>query len=397
MRAKITSTSPIAHATREKYYEFALREYNASIKYLIDIGRHDKLSIADQETMLLSSLLFAGLSSIQCDYEQATTHAHNGINLFYEWRFWERADDALASKASHVLPTESLISLFAHFESQFTNRRRLDWRPQWPTLIMPESCSSEPYKTVTEAQYDFQRLLTSFLRWSGNTETSVWVLPSATPDFLGRYSAEFRLWRAKFDEFLASSYRHPSNQEAISYLQLHWLAVEICLRIDYAEGVLAWDKHTSQFIRIAELAQGAFDDIMGKRDKAGADYIGFSYSMSICEVLYFTGINCRDREIQRSVIRLLRKWPRRDGVWDSVFIANLIQARRDVEENATRRDGVPKVENCTCIDGTFVCVDHRVCYQDVEFLQDGTIQITLTTVYAFENNLPPIVVIMDTI
>lgn len=87
MRAKITSTSPIAHATREKYYEFALREYNASIKYLIDIGRHDKLSIADQETMLLSSLLFAGLSSIQCDYEQATTHAHNGINLFYEWRF----------------------------------------------------------------------------------------------------------------------------------------------------------------------------------------------------------------------------------------------------------------------------------------------------------------------
>ena len=269
-------------------------------------------------------------------------------------------DDPLVSKTSRVLPAESLISLFAHFESQFTNRRKLDRRPQWPALGVQESCSPEPYKTATEAQIVFQRLLTGLLRRGEHIATHVDVAPAApSPDFLCRFRAEFHVWRTKFEEFLASRYSKPSDHEAVSYLQLHWLGVQVCFKLDFSEGALAWDKHLSQFRRIAKHARKIFEEIMAKGDRVGAGYIGFSYSMSICEILYFAGINCRDGEVRRNVIHLLRGWPRRDGVWDTDFIANMIQARMDVEENATRRDDVPRVDNCTCIDGTFICIDHR--------------------------------------
>jgi hypothetical protein len=51
---------------------------------------------------------------------------------------------------------------------------------------------------------------------------------------------------------------------------------------------------------------------------------------------------CRDREVRREALRLLRSYPRMEGVWDSALIAEIGQWIVGVEEEGMERDFIPE-------------------------------------------------------
>lgn len=395
-RAKILGMTGAADCARREYYGFALQEYNTAIKYLVAIARNARPSIADQETLLLTNLLFIGLSSVQGDFAQAAVHAQSGIQLFHQWRLWEQVDDSVASRSLRVLPRASMVYLFTHMETQLINRLDYVSRPPWHVSDITAKCASGPYKSLTEAYFDFQSLCAGLVqagRYIGVRPGSITLFP--VPDFLHYYRVEFRVWLSKFQDLLKSGKLQAEDRLGVSYLEIHWLSTEICLNVDLSKGEEAWDDQIPAFRRMMKLSQQKLATADQDIDTDSQDSLGFSYSHSICETFYFVGLNCRDREVRRIVINLLRKLPRRDGIWDSRFIANVVATIADMEDKATELDSMPHFDSCACKPGSFICFGHRICSPSVEFLPDGLAKLTFRTAYGLKQGLPMIEVTME--
>lgn len=100
--------------------------------------------------------------------------------------------------------------------------------------------------------------------------------------------------------------------------------------------------------------------------------LGFAFDMGVVPSLYLAAIKCRDGPTRREALRLLRMYPRREGVWDSVIVAAVsswvVALEGQLEEGA---DGfVPEEERVSMTNVSFDLVGrmaHMTCLQmDIE-------------------------------
>lgn len=63
----------------------------------------------------------------------------------------------------------------------------------------------------------------------------------------------------------------------------------------------------------------------------------FSFDLAVVPPLYTTVIKCRDPQIRRSALKLLDRYPRREGVWDSMATAGLGRWVMALEEEGASR------------------------------------------------------------
>lgn len=398
-RMKITTSNDWALQTKHDYYIFALKQYNSAIKSLIEIAQTEHPSPAQQETLLMVSMLFAGICCLQGDPRQAVLHAKNAIHLFYEWKFWEYSDDRFNDRQGCVLSTSSLVTLITYFESQFINRLRNESRPPWRGKHLPQQCSAAPFTSVTEAYNEFQPL------FNGLLETLLHIgypsdqaAPRPKPNLIHLFRQEYGVWGEKFARFKKSRNAPPPDSEAMTILELYWVGIEISVIVDVDKAASSWDQFRPAYDRIITLAEQQFErELERNLSSHGAMEPIFCFSMSITEVLVFVGFNCRDGTIRRRVISLLRKWPRRDGLWDASAIASMCEAVMVLEEeNAIKRKNSATAEsgdddddvNCKCIRDEVICNDHRVVETKFDFLDNGGAQVGLRTVEDIRKGRP---------
>ncbi len=105
----------------QEHYTFALAQYNASIAHVLDITRQQQeLTYASKETLLMTSMLYAGICSMQNNTAQAMVHIRNAVEIFGQWRFWEMAADPPSKKHQPgVLNPATLVRLVTMFYYQF--------------------------------------------------------------------------------------------------------------------------------------------------------------------------------------------------------------------------------------------------------------------------------------
>lgn len=387
-RMKMTE-SENAKAATQMLYEFSLRQYNAAIRHLLDIRRENVLTGDDQETLLMASILFNGLCCLQGDVQQAIIHARNGLQLFYLWRYWEQTyqTDTRRRRMS-LLSAESLVMLISFTESQFMNRVANVPTTLLRCQIIPYKCSDMPFASITNAYVEFQNLYTGLLSATKFSDSpSCITLPLPRAEHRVAYRREFEVWKAKFEKFKQqSTLVTEEDTEGLLLLETLLTGVEVCLYVDINNAELDYDNYESAFSRIVDLAER----VLSKRSYVAVDQGRgaplFSFSLSLCEELYWAGIRCRNGIIRRRVIALLKKWPRRDGIWDSKMIASTCEAVMRLEESAVWSvDGTGPC--CGCISGVFICNDHRVAGVDTEFLTSGTAKVTMHTVANLRYNV----------
>lgn len=385
-RMKITQNSSWNQQLQRDYYIFALKQYNSAIKCLMEIAQRRSPTPAEKETLLMASMLFAGICCLQGDPKQAVVHARTAIHLFYEWKFWEQIYDGKDTRKGCVLSGSSIVTLITYFESQFINRLRNESRPPWRGQNTPQKCSTSPFTCVTDAYSEFQPLfnglLETLLHISYPSEENV---ARPKPSNIHLFRQEYGVWGEKFRQFKDSRKAKPEEEEGMTILELYWIGIEISVIVDVRKTAFAWDSFRPAYERMITLAEELYEREL-ERCAAGYDMEPvFSFSMSITEVLVFVGFNCRDFVIRRRVIALLKKWPRRDGLWDAKTIAAMCEAAMNLEESAAIKkedhaEGDNSAASCECIQGEFICHDHRVVETKFDFLDEGGAQVALRTV-----------------
>lgn len=350
---------------RHYYYNFALKQYNAAIEQLV------RLPTAATEpssviVSLMASILFTGLCSIRGDPREAMVHANHGIQLADQCKLLEQRELA-ASKS--VLPTASLAALIDRFEVQYiwTGVRE----PIRKSFKRPITSSSQSFVSVSEASSQLQPMIGDMqlvirsekYRRSGGNDMP---LPRADPRLACR--ASFMDWSKRFSKLVQSGTLSKVECDSAKVLDMWATGLEAGLYLDFSKYGLAWDEFVPSFRRIVILAS----EVLTKYE-ANPRGPAFLFAPSVCEPLYMAASHCRDPTVRREAISLLRKWPRREGIWDTTLMAALAEARMVLEEK-----GAVRGEPCDCVGG-FICVLHRIQTGQVEFLDDGGVSFNQKT------------------
>lgn len=354
-RAKKPTASEI---DKHSLYTFALSQHNASIRHMVRIAQHASPTYADQETFMLVGMLYTGLCCLQGDVTQAAEHARTSILLFYQWRFWEHQHQG---RLDHILSPRALISLISLYESQIFSRIRDVPKPNWYLEGKPPAQPADPYQSLSEAFVDIQPMLTAvFQAFPMVTLPGDIAKIDGYDDTITEYKRRFAVWRSKFEAFLHTQPDGTSSPHGAIQLQLMEVAVHVCLYLDRTLGEVAFDVFTDSYARINYLARQLIDLEMEAEAKQGIDGQGFSYSVSVAELLFGVGRTCRDPTVRREAVKLLRQWPRRDGVWRPIVVAAMCAAVIELEEETWYNTRSIAPDECSCVYEKFICNNHRV-------------------------------------
>lgn len=298
-----------------EYHSFALHHHNQSIRHLVDITRHGlraNLTLKDQETLLLANILFTSICELQDDSRQAAVHALHNSRLFSMWKFWEHGKGSM-------LDSRSLVAVVMLVEYLLIGRLRRKKIPPWfgHGSMDQLALRSQPFQSARAAYLEFQPLFLQLLMAFETTGPS-------DPYEYSNCAARIQMWKARFDEFVEGHAQ--ASFEDISVLSAMHTATQICVHIDLLRRLVIFEepdflveKLTSTLERLVEHQKAG-----GKRGEESGEPT-FSHAIAVGSV-FWTAIRTRRSDLRERLIRLLREWPRREGLWDCKVLAGLCEA-----------------------------------------------------------------------
>lgn len=86
-----------------------------------------------------------------------------------------------------------------------------------------------------------------------------------------------------------------------------------------------------------DLAEAVLKDKLWAQDSRPANYC---FDSRVVMPLWMAGIHCRDDKRRAKATRLLLEYPRREGIWDSVWAGKLLKWVAGLEETFRGEDGL---------------------------------------------------------
>lgn len=373
--AAITRSKDVREKDLSRWSVMAMKYYGQSIQALMQTARKKNIAYRDKESLLMTEMLLVGLNSVGGCLLQASKHAANAIALYDAWRFQlpqgERTGEA-------VLRKESLMTIVTSFRSQTVNRRFHDIPPrsQDDYARATGQRASEPFQNLTEAYEMVIPLYTCTLTDLANVKT----MPDGQDD---AYPPSFRVLRDAAEAWCAKladlERRQPPKTaaERFGFLLLWSLSdgMLACYHSDAREGIFMFDRFAPACYAILRKLEDWLEVEGGQPHGAP-----FSFSVSIAELAWWIGITCHDYEFRCRVVKLLRAWDVRDGLWDTRLVAAIIETYIEVENCNGQFEDDDVLWDCGCMPGEFVCGEHRIGINQVDFVRPGEALFTFYTI-----------------
>jgi len=144
------------------------------------------------------------------------------------------------------------------------------------------------------------------------------------------HARDFERWFQAFEPLSQNIDREDDKSMVDSLcLQLHMKSSYMALSTTLAADELAYDDRLSDFISIIQLSSSIIHYL---RRLHNSKIPKFSFELLFILPLYLTGHKCRSLPIRQKAVELLLAWPRREGVWDSIFAGKVTQWAMEVEE-----------------------------------------------------------------
>ncbi|KAF4876994.1 putative transcriptional regulatory protein [Colletotrichum siamense] len=263
----------------------------------------------------------------------ANIHLQTSLNTMAMW-LSDTAPLAPAERAG-MTPVDSPEGRFIQkalkpiFITMALHTRSLPSPPTIPVqVVSAEDGHFGPFATLTEAR-----------------DGLVLLLAYIFPEFITYYTTDFygdtttmqkdplgslRRWEDALNEYLA---RHPeeSADPRADILRLWHIGATLLFlgENNTTEGENFYDTMVPQFEYQIGLAERLIETTEIPQWR-------FSVDMGAISCLYHTAVKCRNPDIRRRAIALLKRWPRREAVYDSLACAALAEEIVKIEEGALR-------------------------------------------------------------
>ncbi|KAI1775367.1 hypothetical protein F4818DRAFT_416411 [Hypoxylon cercidicola] len=337
---------------------FALQHYNLAISHLLKSSGRSNNAPRDAAVTLLVCYLFTCFDNLAGNHTQAFGHLRSGITLLNEsWQELKKTRQETQLSSDDQALLKEITEQFRHLDAQAAS-----FLLGWSVKIEDEAneikkpqCRIGPVdirlSSLSEAAGQLAGLIpkvTELRHWEIETisKNHVGTKEDATDvaalrQFLRRQAelvCQLEEWYIAFSMLLPSDPEKMCGWDGhlARMLQLHYMITSALLNVPAGLGEMACDGSLPKFKKIVALASTIADKCSAVLEscvqKESNREPSFTPEMVLIPVLYLIGTKCRDPLLRREIISILRRNPRREGVWDSLTAARVLEGVMHIEE-----------------------------------------------------------------
>jgi hypothetical protein len=286
------------------------------------------------DSYIASCVIFLSIELIQGHYLSAHSLLKGAVKLFY---------DRTADPQSVNWPAETFERLLSRLQSQavalldpstigHTTTPRLS---PIPKMKMPKQ-----FKSVSEARQYFEFYCHS------HTLSQASIVDRGTMCARENFTVDQDLvaeWSSAFEamlEFHADTISDDDMQVA-NVLKIWAITMNNAIHVQTSHASMyddqeLWDACGPQHETVIKLAETVLEHDYEGTQEDDTIMHRFTLDFGLVGPLYDTARVCRDPYIRRKAIHLLRTYPRREGLWDSLLAARSAEREMELEESAVR-------------------------------------------------------------
>lgn len=407
MAAMHKTLPPPTRATQPKKVEegddvLMLKHHYASVKCVLGAtAQREALSYAQKEMILMTTILLTTVCSLSGHLAEAFIHARNGLRLFYQWNFWQYMTRHGTGVSQHgVLRSDSLTLLMEFLEYQIVV---FTAKTEWPANLPDAAAAARappasyaPFTSLTDAYFELLLLM--------NHSTSAWVAtrgacfaaslssPSPPqgplPDRRLACRNALARWRSRFWPLQQSVTRTRADVNILWRLELYCAGIELTMCAESSEpgfSILPADATIARMLALVEKVLASEADTANDHELTRSPF--FSFSLSIGSQLGLIAVLSRKRAIRQRMVSLLRQWPLTESIWRGAFIAAMAEGVHQVENDGLKPEQQLYCD-VPCVDGEYVCFQHRVVSAFVAINKDGLLELRIQSVSCAQQGLP---------
>lgn len=337
-------------ATANEHHRFALVEYTQAVAEM-----RAGIKLNDVRTTLLSILLIFVFEAWNGNMAMAVRQIRNGVRIIQEWKSTIKDSDKTPeymSPAPHIVEHDLIriyLRLVTH-KSYFYNQdsedlEALETLGASNSNLGKEYLDSMPtyFTTIGEA-VSYQQALykRGTLFFAGfvmdppppgsslaiELVTEQQYTAAKTAQWLKAFVPIFEAFKSGFSTCESRLVRTAKTLVMIGHLT-------VCT---FFSDQIVYDSYNNTFAEIISL----LTESLALQPRVGRSRpTNYSLGGRTISTLWVVGIRCRDEAIRRKTIELLVKYPRREGLWDGLFVANIVKFIMDHEEQYLEDDKVP--------------------------------------------------------
>ncbi|KAL3427745.1 hypothetical protein PVAG01_01254 [Phlyctema vagabunda] len=353
-------------------YEYALQQYGRALrsmrKALINAETHLRKT-------LIGCLLVICFEAMQGNYFLAMMQALSGLNILEDWKMRKRKKsrkelEGIISPAPNIVE-DDLVQAFAGIDLQIINY--VDPRPDETHEILKD----EGTETINNMPDSFSSLEETRLYWvliqrrcchfivMAGWKTSAITTPNSEnevdqeqradyhdyhAEYIAkplpqqahinaecvRYAREISQWTLSFRPYYTSLEEGSKEWIAASVLKIHAQTTNVELLSAQFHTETAFDVFLPEYRSIIALVQQVVPLL---------PHIPFTLDLGVVNVLRLVGKWCREPQLRREVIKLLRACNALEGFQNAAFYADAIEWMMEIEELGIDEHGfVPESE-----------------------------------------------------
>ena len=345
-----------ASISEHQLVEFALQQYNSSVRCLIDLSSS---TIANRQIALIVSAIFVHICGVQGLQNQALIHHQSGLKLLQEIQTEHRRPSFfLVRKLSYapvpILSVQSILQnisiqaealLGAELDVSSSSLAGSDKYNYWRSYRYPNAglvATDTRRNQIIQACKAVESLFNNMMVFLGQPD--VYRLLSegdiiTVTRLQRRFKPVLQNLNSTLIGFEAQSPDHiyESEKDATRVLRIFGLSCQTLMVPTSLKQVQERRAFfNSSFSEICNLATKVLEndhDAIGLAGNFCPDEVNFVPRPSLTQPLFMTAICAPLEAIRRRAIELLEMHPRREGLWDSLFAAKLalylVQHRED--------------------------------------------------------------------
>ncbi|KAL6870405.1 hypothetical protein J3F83DRAFT_736193 [Trichoderma novae-zelandiae] len=347
-----------AHKNEER---ISLTEYNEAIRHLrLSLNRSDKEAL---RVCLITCMLFVCIELLRGGFKAGHAHLSNGLRLLREIQKREGiiASDGDIILRSHAASVEdTLVEVFSRLNVQIALFGQVS---SYLLFVGESSQMSKTYDipltfpSLREARKHLDTLINGS-HVLGEQASRLTLEQKPIPKLLyedqGRLEAALMKWLRALDasrEALIAG-ADIRTRFAIPMLLLYHTMTRIMTATSLrGTDEMIYDRYLPDFSLLLKqshdlwaMMRAALRKSYGRRGTNKPD-INFSVDMGFIPPLYYALAKCRQPNLRRMVLELLKDVPHREGAWDGFTVINMGYSLMGIEEEGIY-DGMDVVPSC---------------------------------------------------
>ncbi|CAG7917990.1 unnamed protein product [Penicillium olsonii] len=347
------SHGPSAIAARGPNAEqFMLQNYNKAISYLRSASTSE--NTPDIRVILITCMIFVTLEYLRGHYTSGSSHLQYGIQLLSELsphrsdsktlpqmslnhttQATDFAHNALIASYAQLTIQSAMFGIFPSHMCVTTHDQRICAHPyNFKSIIEARQPLDDLLHKVKCLKEDFHAAI----------ETGSIIDHTAALATQASIQQDLFAWRQAYDRLVASLQPIMNLRDIAGsiIIRVYYEMASVMAGVSLSETEMAFDAYTDNFSaiiagfhelsRVWSLLNVQTPDLKPDMESGNFHDCGFTIESGYIPPVYYTAMKCRIPQLRRQAIHALRLMPRREGIWNGILLADVLDEVVGIEE-----------------------------------------------------------------